>query len=197
MKKYHRLSVYLSTFMLALLLAPWSTFVPESMAQQDNDTTYVIGPSDVLEVLVWRNEDLTRTVTVRPDGKITLPLLDEMNASGLTASQLKHAIHLKLRSFMDDPEVNVIVTEVNSKVVYVQGQVTAPGAYVMNKELDLMQLISMAGGFTEFAKIKNIKIMRKREEGIETIKANYKKITNGKDPGQNVALKPGDTIIVP
>lgn len=197
MKNFQRLSVYLLAFMLAMLLAPGSTIVSESTAQQGDETTYVIGPSDVLEVLVWRNEDLTRTVTVRPDGKITLPLLGEMDATGLTASQLKHAIHLKLRSFMDEPEVDVIVTEVNSKVVYVQGQVSDPGAYIMNKELDLMQVISMAGGFTDFAKTRNIKVMRKTEEGIEAIKVNYKKIISGKDPGQNVTLKPGDTIIVP
>ena len=158
---------------------------------------YVIGPEDVLSIHVWKEDALTRQVPVRSDGKISLPLIDEVQAAGLTPVQLKEKLTLRLKEFMDNPNVSVIVTQANSQKVYVSGEVRTPGVYPLRGETTLLQVIPMAGGFTEWADQKKVLVIRKEGEKDRRIVVNYKKIVSGDDMGSNIVLKPGDTIIVP
>ena len=159
--------------------------------------TYVIGPEDVLSITVWREEALSRQVPVRSDGKISLPLVDEIHAAGLTPLQLKEKLTLRLKEFIENPNVSVIVTAANSQKVYVSGEVRTPGVYPLRGETTLLQVIPMAGGFTEWADQKKVLIIRKESEKDKRIVVNYKKIVSGEDMSYNVVLKPGDTVIVP
>jgi polysaccharide export outer membrane protein len=159
--------------------------------------SYVIGPEDVLYIHVWKEEALSRSVPVRMDGKISLPLVDDIQAAGYTARQLKEVLTNKLKEFIDNPIVSVTVTEANSYKVYVSGQVRTPGVYRLRSETTLLQIIPIAGGFTDWANQKKILIIR-REGGREMrITINYKNIVNGRDPDSNIILEAGDTIIVP
>ena len=158
---------------------------------------YVIGAEDVLYINVWKEEALTRTIAVRMDGKISLPLVQEIKAAGLTPLQLKEALVRKLREFLDNPNVSVTVVEANSFKVYVIGQVKNPGVFRLRSETTVFNIIPLAGGFTEWANQKKIVIVRKEDGREKRIKVNYKKIMSGSDPGSDVILKTGDTIIVP
>jgi polysaccharide export outer membrane protein len=158
---------------------------------------YVIGPDDVLYINVWREEALSRTVPVRMDGKISLPLIDEVQAAGLTPLQLKEVLTQKLKKFIDDPHVFVVVTEANSSKVYISGQVRNPGVYRLRGETSLPQIISMAGGFTEWADQKKILIIRKEDGKERRITVNYRKVMKGDDPGSSSIIRAGDTIVVP
>ncbi len=159
---------------------------------------YVIGAEDVLYIHVWKEEALTRTVPVRMDGKISLPLVQEIKAAGLTPLQLKEVLLRKLKEFIENPIVSVTVMEANSFKVYVTGLVKSPGVYRLRSDTTVVQIISQAGGFTEWANPKKIVVVRKEVDGREKrIAVNYKKIMNGSNTSSNVILKSGDTIIVP
>ena len=158
---------------------------------------YVIGAEDVLYIHTWKEESLSRTVPVRMDGKISIPLIDEVQAAGLTPLQLKEVLVEKFRKFIDNPSVSVVVMEANSFKVYVSGQVRTPGVYRIRSETSLMQIIPMAGGFTDWANQKKILILRKEDGKEKRITVNYKKIIEGKEPMSSSILKSGDTIIVP
>jgi len=162
-----------------------------------DSSVYVIGPEDVLYIHVWREENLSKTIPVRLDGKISLPLVDETQAAGLTPLQLKERLLEKLKEFVNVPNVSVIVMEANSFKVYVSGQVRNPGVYRLRSEISLLQLIPMAGGFTEWANEKKILIIRKENEREKRMIVNYKKIVKGEASDSNINLKPGDTVIVP
>ena len=159
--------------------------------------SYTIGPEDVLHIHVWKEEALTRTVPVRMDGKISLPLLDDVQAAGYTARQLKEVLTKRLKDFIDNPNVSVTVMEANSYKVYVSGEVRSPGVYSLRSETTLLQIIPMAGGFTEWANQKKLLIIRKENGKEKRLIVNYKKVVRGNDPSLNILLKPGDTIIVP
>jgi polysaccharide export outer membrane protein len=161
------------------------------------DGEYVIGPTDVLEIHVWREPDLSRTIPVRPDGKITLPLLNDVQASGLTPLELKAGIEKGLAEFVESPTVSVAVQEINSKNIFVLGEVESPGQYPLQQDLTVLQALSLAGGFAEWADKGDIVILRK-ENGKQTrIKFDYKNVSKGKHLEKNIVLQPGDTIIVP
>jgi polysaccharide biosynthesis/export protein len=165
----------------------------QSMVNADSDH-YVIGPEDVLLIYVWKEESITKTVPVRIDGKISLPLIDDIQAAGLTPLELKKIIMEKLKGFVDNPTVTVTVIEANSYKAFVSGEVKMPGVFRFRDEMTLVKLIIAVGGFTEWANKKNILIITK-EKGVEKrITANYKKIIDGDEP--DVAIKRGDTIIV-
>jgi polysaccharide export outer membrane protein len=159
--------------------------------------SYVIGPEDVLYIHVWKEEALSRSVPVRMDGKISLPLVDDIQAAGYTARQLKEVLTNKLKEFIDNPIVSVTVTEANSYKVYVSGQVRTPGVYRLRSETTLLQIIPIAGGFTDWANQKKILIIRREGGREKRITINYKNIVNGRDPDSNIILEAGDTIIVP
>jgi polysaccharide biosynthesis/export protein len=159
----------------------------------DSDS-YIIGPEDILFINVWKEESLTRTVPVRMDGKISLPLLDDVQATDLTPLQLKDALTKKLKDYVDNPIVTVTVMEANSFRVYVSGEVKQPGVQRLRSETTLVKLIIMVGGFTEWANRKKILIITK-EKGVEKrVYANYNKIIDGEEP--DVTIHRGDTIII-
>lgn len=170
----------------------------QSQAEVPADSTsYIIGSEDVLYIHVWKEEHLSRTVPVRIDGKISLPLVDEIQAAGLTPLQLKELLMQRLKEFVDIPNISVIVMEANSFKVYISGQVRNPGVYRLRSETSLLQIIPIAGGFTEWANQKKILIIRKGNGKEKRITVNYKKIVKGDDPSSNIILKSGDTIIIP
>ncbi len=158
---------------------------------------YVIGSEDVLYIHVWREDALSRTVPVRVDGNISLPLVHEVKAQGLTPLKLKENLTERFKEFIENPNVSVTVMEANSFKVYVSGQVKAPGVYRLRSETTLLQIIPVAGGFTEWANQKKILIIRKENGKEKRITVNYKKILKGDSPDSNTVLKAGDTIIVP
>jgi polysaccharide export outer membrane protein len=168
----------------------------ESQAAVDKER-YVIGPEDVLYIHVWKEDALSRSVPVRMDGNISLPLIHEIKAAGLTPLQLEAAITERLKGFYENPNVSVIVMESNSFKVYISGEVMKPGVYKLREETTILQIIPMAGGFTDWAKQRKILIIRKENGKEKRFTVDYKKAIKGDDPNSNVALKPGDTIIVP
>ncbi|HEV2416632.1 MAG TPA: polysaccharide biosynthesis/export family protein [Terriglobia bacterium] len=156
--------------------------------------TYVIGPGDLLDIDVWQNTELTfRGLPVRPDGKISIPLLNDVQAAGLTAMQLADSITDKLKNYVKNPQVTVVVTQVNSQRYYVLGEVVHPGVFPLLPGLTALQAVSSAGGFTQFANEKKIYILR----GSQKLPFNYKMVVQGKDLDENIQLKPGDTIVIP
>ncbi len=159
--------------------------------------SYRIGPSDILNIYVWKEAELTQDVTVMADGRITFPLIGEVMAKGRTVSELKKVIAEKLRNYVTAPEVTVIVKESRSRRIYTIGKLNRPGPYPLEPGMTVLQALSTAGGFTEWADTKNILIVR-RDAGKEVqIHFNYKEFTSGKNLGQNILLKPNDTIVVP
>ena len=158
---------------------------------------YQLGPEDLIQVLVWKNEALTKTVSVRPDGWISLPLVGDIKAAGLTPMQLKATIVEKMKEFVADPNVTVIVEDIRTFKVFMVGEVVRSGAYAMKSNTTVMQALAMAGGLTQFASRTRIMILR-RENGKEVgIRFNYNEVASGSDVSKNLQLRPGDTIIVP
>jgi polysaccharide export outer membrane protein len=158
---------------------------------------FTIGAEDVLGVIVWREQEVTGDVTVRLDGMITLPLIRDVKATGLTPTQLADRIQEALREFITDASVTVVVRQMNSRRVFITGEVARPGAYTLNSSMTVMQLIAVAGGLTEFAEAKSISVMRVEGGQTRTFPFDYKNVASGKKPGQNIALKTGDTVVVP
>lgn len=163
----------------------------------DAANDYVIGVEDVLFISVWKNPDLSREVPVRPDGKITLPLIDDVSAVGLTPAQLKEILTERWKSYITGPEVSVIVTQVNSLKVYMVGEVAKPGILQLKSRTRLLQALSLAGGFTSYADRSKIVVMRNNGSGETRMEFNYKKILSGDRPQDNIFLQAGDTVIVP
>jgi polysaccharide export outer membrane protein len=162
------------------------------------DPSFIIGPSDVLNVSVWKEPEISRTVPVRLDGKITLPLAGDIMASGLTTDQLQLSIREKLEPYLTDPEVTVIVQEAKSKKVNIFGRVSKPGSYELTKPTTVLDGIAMAGGLGDFAKASKIYVLRTDANGqSQRYKFNYKDVLKGKNSAQNIQLLPHDTIVVP
>jgi polysaccharide export outer membrane protein len=158
--------------------------------------TYVIGPEDTLYVNVWKEADLTATLPVRADGMISLPLLNDVQAAGLTPMQLAASITDKLKKYVSDPRVTVTVTQMNSQRVYVTGEVSHSGAMALTPDMTVLQALSSAG-FTQFANTKGIYVLRSENGQQKKYPVNYKKLIKGEDSSSNIMLKPGDTIVVP
>ncbi|HEY3383886.1 MAG TPA: polysaccharide biosynthesis/export family protein [Vicinamibacterales bacterium] len=158
---------------------------------------YVIGPDDILQVLYWREKDVSAEVIVRPDGMISLPLLNDVQAAGLTPEQLRDKVNEAAKKFFEDPNVTINIKQINSRKVFITGSVAKPGPYPLTAATSVLQLIAMAGGLTEFADQKNITIMRTENGRQLSFAFNYKDVTRRKNLKQNIELKPGDTVIVP
>lgn len=161
------------------------------------DPNYIIGAQDVLDISVWKEPEVSRVVPVRPDGKISLPLLNDVQAAGLTPSQLAAQITVSLKKYVTSPQVTVIVTTINSQRIYIIGEVTRPGAFPMLPGMNVLQGLSSAGGFTQFAKTKGIYVLRMEGGKQQKYSVNYKDVVSGKHPEQDIVLKAGDTIVVP
>jgi polysaccharide biosynthesis/export protein len=180
----------------AKVLAAGEISTPPAKATTD-DPNYSIAPEDVLTIDVWKEPEISRTVPVRRDGKISLPLLNDLQAAGLTPTQLGEEIVEKLKATIVHPQVTVIVAQMSSLRIYILGQVTRGGAYPLVPDMTVMQALSIAGGFTAYANVKKIYVMR-RESGADKIFAvNYKEVISGRKTDQNIHLKAGDTIVVP
>jgi polysaccharide biosynthesis/export protein len=178
-------------------LQPAAAPTPSS-EQQATDSNYIIGNSDVIEINVWEKPALTETVPVRSDGKISMPLIGEVQASGLTPLQLKAAITEKLRAYLTVPDVIVVVQQMNSQRFNILGRVMKPGSYPLLATTTVLDAIAGAGGPQDFAKQKSIYILRRNAYGREIrIPFNYKDVIRGTHPEQNIKLQPNDTIIVP
>jgi polysaccharide biosynthesis/export protein len=162
-----------------------------------NDSMYQIGAQDVLNVSVWKEPDLSGPVPVRPDGMISLPLINDVQASGLTPMQLSDLLSTKLKKYLAEPRVTVIVTAMNSQRIYILGEVSRPGAFPLLPNMTALQALSSAGGFTQFADMKNIYVLRNDNGRQQKFPLNYKEVVKGARPEQNIPLKPGDTIVVP
>jgi polysaccharide export outer membrane protein len=161
------------------------------------DPAYVIGPQDMLDVNVWKEPDMTRAVPVRPDGKISLPLINDVQAAGLTPQQLASSVTEKLRKYLTGPQVTVIVTAINSQRVFVVGEVLRAGAFPLISGMTVLQALANAGGFTTFANVKKIHVMRVVNGKHTELPFNYREVLKGDNPDQNIKLEPGDTVVVP
>jgi polysaccharide export outer membrane protein len=157
---------------------------------------YTIGSGDVLNVQVWKEKDLSQTVVVRPDGKISLPLLGDLQVIGKEPSQVEEIVKTRLQSMVVEPRVTVTVAEIHSRMVYITGEVARPGAYPLNTPITVLQLIAQAGGLTEFASRKKIQVIRANNKVDENL-LSYKAMTQSKDGGHNLTLNPGDTVVIP
>ncbi len=158
---------------------------------------YVIGPEDHINISVWKEPELTMLVVVRPDGSISLPLINDVNATGLTPMQLAAHITARLKQYLAEPRVTVIVTQINSRRFYVLGEVGRPGAFPLLPNMTVLQALSTAGGFREFANQSKIYVLRNENGSAKKYPFNYKKVIAGKNIEQDILLKPGDTVVVP
>lgn len=184
----------------AAVSAPVASLVPptNSPPTKPHDDSFVIGNDDVLAINVWKEPDISRSIPVRSDGKISLPLVGEVQAAGRTPLKLEQDIAGKLRSYISEPEVTVMVQQINSEKFNVLGQVARPGSYPLTNSATVLDAIAVAGGFRDFAKQKSIYILRQNSGGGESrIPFNYKEVVKGKNPEQNIKLQPRDTIVVP
>ncbi len=186
-----------------ILLPAVSIFPPNSFGAEktvwQRDKDYQIGAEDVLEISVWRNADLSKVVTVRPDGKISLPLIGDLQAAGLTPTQLKEEIVTRLKTYQESAVVSVIVQTVNSYRIFIVGEVRTPGTYILKNSTTVLQAISLAGGFTQFASKNKIVLVRKKGDGAdERINVRFDDLVYGDEKlEKNLTLKAGDTIFVP
>jgi len=173
---------------------PPAVMRPANLAVPGN---YVIGTDDLLGIVYWKDKDMSTDARVRPDGRISLPLINEVVAAGLTPEELQKRVTEESAKYMEDASITIVVREINSLKVFITGEVTKPGTYPITSATTVMQLISLAGGLREYANSKNIMIMRKEGDKQTSLKFNYKEVAAGKNLKQNIDLKPGDTVVVP
>src|SRR5262245_34275396 len=180
--------------------APAQTATPPAVAAApgvDLPPEYTIGSDDVLSIVFWRDKELTADVTVRPDGKISLPLLNDVQATGFTPAQLKDRIVEESKKYVEDPNVTVVVKQINSRRVFITGEVRKPGPYSLTAPTTVLQMLSIAGGLGDFAKSEQIMVVRPENGKQISYKFNYKEVIKGRKLAQNIELKPGDTIVIP
>jgi polysaccharide biosynthesis/export protein len=170
----------------------------EASAAKAHDNSFVIGNDDVLAINVWKEPDVSRSIPVRSDGKISLPLVGEVQATGRTPLKLEEEIAARLKNYIAEPEVTVIVQQINSQKFNILGMVNKPGSYVISNSATVLDAIALSGGFRDFAKQKSIYILRQNTDGTQTrLPFNYKEVVKGTNSGQNIKLQPRDTIVVP
>ena len=184
--------------------APTATVPPAAGVETDRSAAgaqplndYIIGTDDVLSVVFWRDKDMSADVVVRPDGKITLPLLNDMTAAGLTPTQLREQVVAAAARFLEDPAATIVVKQINSRRMFITGEVEKPGPYNITTPVTVMQFIAMAGGLKEYAHGQEIVIMRSEGGKAFTFAFDYAAVVKKKKPEQNILLKPGDVVIVP
>jgi polysaccharide export outer membrane protein len=158
---------------------------------------YLLQPGDILEILVWKEEDLTKEVLIRPDGGISFPLAGDLQASGRTVEELRTELTTRLGRFIPDLDVTVLLKEVKGNKIYVIGQVTKPGEFVVNPQVDVMQALTMAGGTTAFAALSDIFVLRRNGDEQTRLRFDFTAVSKGRDLQQNVMLQSGDVVVVP
>jgi polysaccharide export outer membrane protein len=172
--------------------------VDASSVTKPHDDSFVIGNDDMLAINVWKEPDISRSIPVRSDGKISLPLVGEVQATGRTPLKLEQDIAARLKNYIAEPEVTVIIQQINSQKFNILGQVSRPGSYPISSSATVLDAIAVAGGFRDFAKQKSIYVLRQNADGSQArMPFNYKEVVKGKNPAQNVKLQPRDTIVVP
>ncbi len=179
-----------------LLLAS-SFLLPAQTAQKPEEPLYVIQPNDILEVFVWKEPELTRKVLVRPDGRISFPLVQDLQAAGISPGELKTVIESRLKEYLSAPNVTVVVEQIQSYRIYVIGKVQKPGIQTIEKPVTVLQALSLAGGFQDYAKDGEIVVVRKQSGENILFQFNYKDVIHGKSPEQNIFLRTGDVVVVP
>jgi polysaccharide export outer membrane protein len=192
--------IALCLFCIFALATSWPAIADTKASTADaksSETAYVIGPEDVLKIFVWQQPDLSLTVPVRIDGKISLPLVNDIRAAGLTPMQLKAELESRLKKYIEEPTASVIVETINSLHIVVVGYVNTPGIYKVGRVISLLEAISYAGGLGQWANEKEIKVIRKEGKKEKIYICNYKDITDGSDLSQNISIFPGDIVIVP
>ncbi|MCD6570716.1 MAG: polysaccharide biosynthesis/export family protein [Deltaproteobacteria bacterium] len=192
-KNHCRKKVYLCLMIVGILLFGTSAL---SADKGQKDDPYLIGPEDILEISVWKDPDLTRQVVVRPDGKVSFPLIGEVEAGGHSVVWLEKEVKKRINEYIPDAVVTVMVTQINSMKIYVVGKVARPGEYRIGKKINVMQALALAGGLTPFADGDDIVILRYDNEKQIKIPFNYDKVKKGKKVEQNIWLKDGDVIVV-
>lgn len=189
-----------TAFSLALILVVASASAAQVVVRADEDppNAYAIGIGDVVEISVWKNPELSVTVPVRPDGRVSVPLLGDIQAAGMTPLALRDELSLKFREFVTAPSVSVVIKEINSRKVYVTGEVATPGAYDLQPRTKLLQVMAMAGGMTPYAK-RRVVVLRdsKDGKGDKRYEIDINTIISGRRPEDNIILQPGDTLIFP
>ena len=188
--------------LLMLLFVPGPALAQGGQGGEVNDPTagppaYVIQPNDLLEIVVWGEPDISRTVLVRPDGRISLPLVQDLQASELTPVELKEHMENRLKEYVDSPNVTVIIQAIQSYKVYVIGKIQNPGGIVVEKPITVLQALSLAGGFQEYADESGIHIVRTSGDQHRVFDFNYKDVIKGKKTEQNIVLRSGDVVVVP
>lgn len=168
-----------------------------SSSQKTGDSSYILGPGDILGIEVWKDESLTRAVVILPDGKISYPLIGELMAGGKTIFQLKKEIEQKLVKYVSSPTINIEVKQPSSMYIYVLGKVNSPGRFLMTSNINVLQGIATSGGLNPFAKKNDIKIYRQENDKTNIFEFEYDDVTDGQNLQQNILLKRGDVIIVP
>jgi polysaccharide export outer membrane protein len=212
MNPFHCSKLFLGLALAAALVAPAaaqepskapdkkadSAAAPATASARTSDDSFVIGADDVIAINVWKEPDLSRSIPVRSDGKITLPLIGEVQAAGKTPHQLEVELVGKLQNFISEPEVTVIVQDVRSQRFNILGQVAKPGSYLLTSSTTVLDAIAMAGGFRDFAKKKSIYVLRQNSDGTQVrLPFNYSDVIKGQNFEQNVKLKPRDTVVIP
>ncbi len=182
---------------LFFIIIFFSLLSPSNLTAKEKDASYLIGPEDVLEISVWKDPELTKQVIVRPDGRISFPLIGEVEAGGHTVKSLEDKLKKKISEYIPDAMLTVIVIQVNSIKVYVVGKVARPGEYRIGCAINIMQALSLAGGLSAFADANSILILRSEKGSQNKIPFNYKEVKKGKKLEQNIILKTGDVIVVP
>ena len=178
--------------------APPAANSDAASATKPHDASFVIGNDDVLAISVWKEPEISRSIPVRSDGRISLPLVGEVQATGQTPLKLEQEIAARLKSYIDEPEVTVIVQQINSQKFNILGMVSRPGSFPIASASTVLDAIALAGGFRDFAKQKSIYVLRQNSDGSQTrIPFNYKQVVKGQNPAQNIKLQPRDTIVVP
>ena len=189
--------------LLIALVLLWALVGAVASAQEDGaraatgDPEYRIGPEDVLEISVWREEDLRREVLVRPDGGISFPLAGNIQVAGRTVEEVRSELTRRISEYIPDAEVSVLVTEVSGYQIYVLGQVNAPGTYTVGRYVDVAQALTLAGGLTPYASSNRIRVIRRTDEGEEVFPFRYRDVERGRNLEQNIRLQSGDVVVVP
>ena len=187
---------WMAGLLVSLMFCPLA-----SMAENDTPTVptddYVIGRGDVLDISVWKDDALTKLVTVLPDGKISFPLIGQVNAGGMTVAQLRSVLEKKLKRFVPDLNLSIVVNEVNSMMIYVIGRVNNPGRFGLNTNINVLQALAIAGGLNPFAKKGKIRIFREERNGTQIFPFDYDDVAKGENLQQNIRLRRGDVVFVP
>ncbi len=186
--------------LLLLLILSTTCFAGKSVKKTDTvdyTNNYIIGPGDVLDISVWKDESMSKLVTVLPDGKISLPLIGDILAEGKTVTALRVELNKKIEKYVPEPNLSLVVAQVNSMLIYILGRVNHPGRFVLNSNINVLQALAMAGGLNPFAKKNKIVIFRKKKENNTIFNFRYNDVINGKNLKQNIIMKRGDIIVIP